>query len=102
MKTRSREVSGTMLHLNRCWKLWPKAVTDFSPSQQDKIRTIPISAHKVPGFPDWEEANIEVVLDSDAVELTEEDLQQLTALSEVQEGKLCSMLGRTWGCGQAN
>jgi hypothetical protein len=93
------EVLGVMPHPNKCWKLRPKSVTS-PPNQQDKIRTIPILAHKVPGFPNLEETDIQEVLNSHAVELTEEDLQQLTALFEVQGGKLCSILGKegqNWG-----
>jgi hypothetical protein len=40
VKARPGELLGTMLHLNRCWKLWATAVNDFTPpNQQDKIRT---------------------------------------------------------------
>lgn len=70
--------------LNGSWKkLWPEAVNDFHglPNQQDEI--ISLLTNKVPGegFPDLEEADIQEFFDAHAAELTEKNLEQLTAFS---------------------
>jgi len=63
VEARPGEVLGTMLHLNRCWQLWSEAVNDFTPQPAGQNKDIPILSHKVTGFPDWEEVNIQKVLD---------------------------------------
>jgi hypothetical protein len=56
------------------------------PRQQDKTRHSPALNDKVPGegFPNFNEADIQKILHFHTVELTEEKLQQITALSELQ------------------
>ena len=78
--------------LNGCWeKLWSEAVNDFRGfmKQQDRIRNVLVLAHKLPGevFPDLQEADIPEVLNICADQLTEGDLQNLTALSGMPEKK---------------
>jgi hypothetical protein len=71
--------------VNGRWKkLWPEADDDFwgFPNQQDKIRSIVVLAHVVPYFPDLEETYIREVLESHAAEVTEKDLEHLTAHRE--------------------
>jgi hypothetical protein len=57
--------------------------------QQDRIRNILVLPHKLPGevFPDLQEADIPEVLNICADQLTEGDLQNLTALSGMPEKK---------------
>jgi hypothetical protein len=74
--------------VNGFWKkLWTEADDDFwgFPNQWDKIRTIIGLAHVVPDFQDLEEADIQEVLESHAAEVTEKDLEHLTAHREWED-----------------
>ena len=81
--------------VNGCWKkLWPEADDDFwgFPNRQDKIRSIVVLAHAVPDFPDLEEEDIQEVLESHAAEVTEKDLEHLTAQTEWEDVNLMTLL----------
>lgn len=72
---------------NGCWKkLWPETVKVLqgAPKQQDEIRNILVLACNVLGewFSDFNDTGIiHDVLNFHAAELTEKDLEQLTALN---------------------
>jgi hypothetical protein len=85
-----------------CWKRnWPEAVNNVWGflSQQDKVRNIYVLACEVPGegFPRLEEGDIREVFGCHAAELTdeEEDLEQLTGLSEPQHEDSDVVVGRS-------
>jgi len=83
--------------VNGCWeKLWSEAVNDFwgFMKQQDRIRNSLVLAHKVPGevFSDLQEADIPEVLNICADQLTEGDLEKLTALSGMADEKESDMV----------
>jgi len=67
-------------------KLWPEAVDDFgnSPSSRPKEETSSCSAVQ---FVNWAKDDIHDVLDSNAAELKEEILEQLTPLSDPDDEK---------------
>jgi hypothetical protein len=63
-------------------------VNDFwgFPNQQDEIRNNLMLTHEVPGgFQTLDEADIQVLLNSPAVELIEDDLEQLIVVIEPED-----------------
>lgn len=74
-----------------CWKkLWPEAVTPRdSQNQQNKVRNNLVLAHKVPGFPDLYPAAIQEVLHCHAAELSVGDIEELAALSVLEDTQDC-------------
>jgi hypothetical protein len=73
--------------LNGCWKkLWPEAFCDFRgfSEKQEKIKDLLVLASDVleERFQIVEEGDIQEAFDSHDAELTAEDLERLTAVSE--------------------
>jgi hypothetical protein len=80
-------VSLNFVVLNGCWeRLWSETVNDIwgFPNQQHAIRNICLSVcnFRREVLPDVEEAGIQEGLDSNAAEITEGDVERLTALSQ--------------------